>query len=530
MKSGVLTAATRRQVHVLVPALIAVAVRLPRVFHGLPYVAHPDEPVNYSVVHRMVADRSALPRFYDYPSLQYDIQGVAHGLLAGLRHVFGGHALADMGMAPGGGLGTNLALSSGAWILARAISVVIAAVGVALVVWIATRLTGSRRWGCIGGCLAAVSAIGVSTGSAFTPDALAGTTALAVVAMVVVLHAPAPALPTRRWALLTGVCLGLAVGAKYNNALLVGAVALAVLMLPAARRPRWADLGLLVATAAGVFLLTTPGVLLDWSAFMHGVRSVLDHYSAGHPGAEGDSLSANMRFLRTSEPVALVLAAIAVATVRRTTTWLLAAWAAAYFAAISLATVRFDRNLTPILGTVAILAAIGGQQLWRLARHQWQRRDDHPSRTVARRALVAAVVAVLVLPASVVQADLTISDLRLHLTDHLAPAREWVTDQVPAGSTVLFESYTPWIDPGHADLTAVFLVGSLPAGELDEYDIVVLTKSGSGRFLDQPGRYPTQVAAITDLRSRACDVRRHDSAGGEWVELVFLQCSGTEVA
>ena len=49
----------------------AAALRLVFLRWGLPYIYHPDEPINMVIVHRMIAASHLDPGFFQYPSLLY---------------------------------------------------------------------------------------------------------------------------------------------------------------------------------------------------------------------------------------------------------------------------------------------------------------------------------------------------------------------------------------------------------------------------------------------------------------------------
>jgi hypothetical protein len=515
--------ALARNWHLWSTALLAAMIRLPGVFHGLPYVRHPDEPVNYEVVHSMVVRRSPLPGFYDYPSLQYTVQAVVHAAYATFARLFGQGSLTGLDMPPGG-LGTNFTNSPGAWIAARLVTVCAAALGVALVAHLAARLSGSRSWGVVAGVLAAVSRIGITTGAVITPDALAGTTATAVVVLLVHRFTATVEAPSRRWTVLTGSCLGLAVGAKYNNVLLLILVAATVALLPASRRPTRAGIALLIGVSIGVGLLTTPGAILDVSTFTGNVRSVLDHYGTGHVGAEGNTLTTNLRFLRDSDPLAAVLAAVAVVGAvaqRRRAVGIVAGWVVVYFLAISAVTVRFDRNLTPVLGSLAVLAALGAQQLWRLLRATYDA-GDHRS---LRRAAAGVLVIALVVPAGVSQVDLAARAVRRAGGAHLATSAAWLGDRIPAGTSVLLDAYSPWVDTTTADVSYSRGLAIPSVAELEQFDTVVLTRSGWGRFLGLADQYPAEAARVMRLRADACRLDRYSEGTAYWIEVLRLDCS-----
>lgn len=517
---GDVRAFLQRRAHLLGVCTVALVLRLPGVFNGLPYVRHPDEPVNYRIFHGMVANRSALPHFYDYPSLQYDLQAVVHALVSGTGNLLGMWDSVDqLDLAPGRP-GANLALNSEPWVVARLVTVAVSLLGVAIVTGVATRLSGSRRWGTIAGLFAAVSGVGIATGFVITPDALAGTTAIAVLAMVLRLHGPGATAADRRWAVLTAVLFGLSVGAKYNNGVLAIAIVAGALLAPTALRPTARQLAALTAIAFGVFLLTTPAIIFDPRGFLRGLDRVLDHYSTGHPGYEGNVPASNLKALWGSDAVAVMLAAFGVVALRRSRpVVLLGGWVVVYFGFTSIAKVHFDRNLTPLLGAVAVLAALGGQRLWQLLRT--------PQPGLARPAAIAATVLTLA-PITLLRAGERFDEITHQLTDYQAEARTWLAGQIPAGSAVLTDYYTPWLEDGLYVRTDRYFVAQEPAEAIAEfattYDAIIITSDGSGRFLNDPSRYPEEAAVVEALRRDACDTVRFEDESGYWVEVHLQRC------
>ena len=511
---------TQRHMNILVPCLLALCLRLPGVFNGLPYVRHPDEPVNFRLFHKMVANRTALPRFYDYPSLQYDLQASVHAVVAGLGQLFGAWDSVDsLGMAPGRP-GSNLALNSASWVVARLVTVSVAVIGVAVVVRLATRLSGSRTWGAVAGALAATSGVGILTGFLITPDALAGTLAISFLAVVMRLHGPGATPADRRWVVHGAVLLGLAVGAKYNNGALLVALAAGVALAPAATRPTARQLAALAGLAGGVFLLTTPGIVFDFAGFIHGLDRVTDHYGKGHAGYEGNVPAANIGYLWSSDALAAALAITAAATLRRRHVAVLAGWVVVYFGFTSIAKVHFDRNLTPLLGSLAVLGALGGQRVW-----QWLR-TPRGSRS---RAMALALTLVVLAPLAVRHVTLRAQEVSYRLTDYQADARAWLTLQLSPGSRVLTDYYTPWLDERRYELTDRFFVAQESASAVaefaTEYDAVILTSLGSGRFVEDRSLYPQESAVIDSIRNSACRTVSFEDAGGYWIEVNFQHCS-----
>lgn len=509
--SKVRSAVVRRW-HILTPAAIAAALRLPAVFNGLPFVSHPDEPTNYGVFHDMVSARTPLPHFYNYPSLLFDLEAAAHGLVLGFEKLFVG-GVQSFGMVPGGGWGANVAESRLAWIIARLLVLTISVVGVVLAVRLTESLTQSRIAAFAAGLMAALSTISVASGSVITPDALAGTLALAAMASTVRVFrlTAGDDRGLRRWALLTGALLGLAVSAKYNTVVLALPIAVTLALVHRPMRLTWQHTTMIATAAIAAFVVATPGCILDSTRFLHDLRFEIDHYRTGHLGAEGNSFTSNLRFLWSSDGVAVAIALVGLALRRTRASLVLASWPVLYLLTIGFAKVRFARNLSPIVGVVAVLAACGANEVCK----------------VLRRRPVWAIAAVLLVVPAFMQLRTTVDALHKDLTDHQAAARTWLTAHVPEGQTVLAEFHTPWLDRQRWQVTNV---GS-SLDEVDaasDYDVVILTSGGVGRFLKDPSRYPDQVQQIADLRDQACRTEHYEDDFGYWVDVLVMSCSSDE--
>ena len=58
--------------------VLTVAVRLPGLAADLPFMHHPDEPVNLRVIDRMIGHSDPNPRFFKYPSLFLYLHAALH--------------------------------------------------------------------------------------------------------------------------------------------------------------------------------------------------------------------------------------------------------------------------------------------------------------------------------------------------------------------------------------------------------------------------------------------------------------------
>lgn len=253
----------------------------------------------------------------------------------------------------------------------------------------------------------------------------------------------------RRAALWCGVFAGLAAGTKYNAGLVILAGWAAVWLTPDTDGPRrWRAIGVMILAAALCFVAATPGVLFDTPGFLRDFGYEAHHVQTGHglvfvntgPGW-WYHLSHNLWFgLGAFLPVGALLC-LGVLFARRKTRlqpaslrpWLvLIAFAAPYFALISLAAVRFQRYDMPLLPILALGAGV----LFASMRARW--------------ALIpsAALLATLVLAQgdistmSAPRGDILV-DFRHYQEDPRDSVAAWFQKYVPPGASIGL-STPPW--------------------------------------------------------------------------------------
>jgi 4-amino-4-deoxy-L-arabinose transferase-like glycosyltransferase len=458
---------------VLVGALV---IRLVGVSWGLPYVYHPDEPTNYSVFHEMVHNRTLNPHFFNYPSLFFDINAFVHGIT--------GSGPLPMMESGANGFLTNSTPMLIARLVTVAFGVGIVAAGMGLA-WLITR---RRSTAVLAGVLCAIHPILVRNSRWVTPDTLAGFTAtLAVVAAVVVARSPR----TRNY-VLAGVATGLAVSAKYN--VVVVAVALVVAHV-IARRDRAVparNLAWAAGAALVTFFVTTPYALLSPHAFWHDVSFEYHHYQTGHAGAEGDAPLVNFEWLwgATGPFLLAVFGLPFVSSVVRRWCYIPGAFVVVYGVLVSAQSVRFERNLVPLLPSLlAVLAVVAVEVFDRIDARAW------------RYAAVALAVLLLSWPLA-----FAVRDTVHNLDPPQARARKWIASQLPQGATVVLEAYSPYVDPQQFHVVA-FDKDLLRGRDIERVspDAVIVTQSGSGRYLVAGNT--TDARRTRDwLRDHACDV------------------------
>ena len=180
-----------------------------------------------------------------------------------------------------------------------------------------------------------------------------------------------------RWVVLATVATGCACGAKYSGWPLVVPLAIAAWHLPTMdeRPARWRRVCLVLAAAVGVYLITTPGTLLQPTLFLHDLAFEVWHYShLGHGGytvTRGPvhfwRMTAYLStvLLSPNAPLALILALFALLGVRslwvqsRQLATLILSLPAIYLLYFAGQRVMIVRNLLMLVPLLTVLSARG---------------------------------------------------------------------------------------------------------------------------------------------------------------------------
>ena len=462
--------------------------RLWLVWAQLPAIYHPDEPANMERIEFIAHSGDLNPHFFNYPSLFLYLQAA----VSFDGPIFGWLIPGDRAVPPVTNvMGSSFAPSVYTVLLHRALSV---AFGVALiaVVWgIARRAFGGRLVPAVAAGLIALSPNLIEHSTYVTPDMLAAlTVSLVVLAALHVLDTGS----TRAY-VLAGLAVGLAVGAKYNAALAAVAIAAACALRLLRDRDWWSVRRLALAgVAAGVgFLVTTPYALLDHTAFLKGLEFERKHYATGHVGMQGDTPSFYAGVLFREELAITLPALIGIAVVlvagtraRRERAAVLLAFPLVYAAFVFTLPVRNDRTIMVVLPVLAVFAGVAVR--WVVERVRT--RLEQPARRPVGLALAALLAALVVAGFASGATGGTVSDARV-------AAAGWIEEHVPAGSHVVVESYSPWVDPARYRVEGMttLIRRDLPAGT----DYVVASHTMFGRFTDHRDQFPDQSARYDRL-------------------------------
>jgi 4-amino-4-deoxy-L-arabinose transferase-like glycosyltransferase len=474
---------------ILAVLAFAVAVRWSGLSYGFPLIVHPDEPRIADAALHVVDTGDPHPRTLLYPSFLVYLNAC----------VFAAVRAASSGPVE----------PATYYYWGRVATLAMALITVLIVYAAARRLAGFTA-AAAGAMITAASLLHASNSVLITTDVPMAMWTTAAVAAALAMLGPAAGTSWTRYAFV-GALVGLAVGTKYNAVVVAVAVACAHFV----REKRLgalvdARLAMAAAVSVAAFVFVTPYAVLDSRMFGDFLALQRDAYSLGHAGNE--SVGTSYAFYATALVDKLGAVALLSATVGLA--WLLlrdrgralvaASFPLAYFAFMGAYPVHFDRNMTALVPVLAILAGVGVAVIARAAAKLAAAGGDRAARLAA-----AAAAGTLVALAALPQAAATEAHMaRLALPDTRVLAKQWIEANLPAGSRIAREQYTPTLDTTRFDVVDLGYFGLGLSTDLESFDYLVASSGDYGRFFSPRTRYPDMHARYSEIFRRFPTVRR----------------------
>ena len=392
----------------------ALLLRLWGIGHGLPFVYNADENAHFVPRAIGMFDHSYNPEYFiNPPALTYLLHAVFF-----VR--WGGDGVQSAYAADPGDV----------FLVARIVSAVLGTAAVGLLAWAGTRLF-DRRVGLLAAALLAVAFLPVH----YAHFALNDVPTLAPLCLALVGVAGVLRKGTRLDYALAGAGLGLACATKYTAGIVLLALIAAAALGPGAAGVRVRGLALASVVAFGGFAVANPYALLDFGAFLDGLR---EQSSASADGGgklgltEDDGVAYYARSLAWGLGLIPALAAVGGAVllaVRRRAVALVLAPGPIVFLLFMGSQDRFFARwllpLYPILALLAAYAALAAAERAPAAMRRWA------------PALAAALLCGQGLVYSIH------NDRALARDDTRGQLRDWMVANIPEGSKIVIEPIAP---------------------------------------------------------------------------------------
>lgn len=300
--------------------------------------------------------------------------------------------------------------------------------------------------------------------------------------------------------ILAGLSIGLALSSRFFTAplglLLVAVDILWWFRAPETRRAFWLPALVGLAMAPIGFALTTPYFILDFQGAMTSLRIA---GRSTHAGADGLSRPENLVWYTTQAIPEIMtwpqyLLAIAGAGIvlfrRRRREWLVLGYLVLFVATITMHALHWARWLIPVLPVLSLLVGVA---LTALAERLFYTRR-------ARTTFIVAIVAVIVAwPAY----QVVLHDIRDSKPGTRVVAREWMIDNIPPGSRIIQEPYTPPLRGTDFDYTEHILslarMGTVDGFRDEGYEYMIVSDETYQRFYNEPDRYAEFIAFYEEL-------------------------------
>ncbi|MBI3380346.1 glycosyltransferase family 39 protein [Candidatus Gottesmanbacteria bacterium] len=466
----------------LLPILVlAFSFRIWGINRQLPYLYHPDEPIHEDNIVSIVENQPPNVYFFHYPSLFFNIQSLALNLFLKVSDITKYPLNPNIQRIVSG----NGYTSSPAIFLFGRMVTLLFSLGLIILIYMTTLLiTKDVKSALFSALLSAVSPVGIENATLITPDTMVGFFTMAAILSILILLKRG----STKYYLLSGLLVGLATSIKYNAIVLVPLVAITQF----ARRgfkgfiTDWRFYLSLVFVLIG-FFIGTPQMLTATGKFIGGIQIEMEHYSRGHPGAEGNSLFFYLSTLIKQETAAFLFFLISVFVVfqkKSKDLLIILLFIILYFVFISIYPVYFQRNLMPLLPPLYVLSAIGVTAIFnRLG----------PSFKPLITILAALLISISLTQAISVSLGMT--------TDKKIEARRWIEKNIPDNSNVIVESYGPWVDPGRIHVQGLeYLIDYDPQWYIShKVGYLIASEESYGRFFNDPHDYSGAIKSYEKI-------------------------------
>jgi 4-amino-4-deoxy-L-arabinose transferase-like glycosyltransferase len=489
--------------------LLGLTLRIWSIRFGLPYLYNSDEPVPVIIALRVIQTGNLDPQFFNWPSLLMYLNATVYygyfilGKWAGMFT-----SPADFPPPDIEAMAVGRAAMPEVWMLGRGISAIAGTLSVICVYMMARQMRQGRWTAWLAALIMAVDPINIRNSQLIRPDTLA-VLFLLLTALFALKIADAPRL---EYYLLGGVAAGLAAASKYNAGL--GFVALLAAHWYHFRTRAFFQRSILAAILAALiaFACAMPYAVLDPHRFLTlGILEDATHYSGGHAGAEGNTSIWYLTYLWSTQGWTLILALASILSIlykRDVKGIVLLSFPVIYYPFINHFIVRSEPMIMPVIPFLFILVASAPFQLTRLL--AVRRRIP----AVVTSAALLGIGCILVLPPLITAIA---NNRHLLQPDGREFARLWIDSNLPVGSRIALESYSPYADRNKFVIQGLYgLQEHTPEWYVDNgFEYLVFSQGMYDRYFLEPERYPAEVSRYKALFSRFQPVASFDQNGFE---------------
>ncbi len=489
-------------------AALGLGLRIWGINFGLPYTYAPDEPTHLSIALHIFKTGDLNPYWLNYPSLMFYLNALAYIPFFFIGKLFGALATpSDIPYPEILATGVGRAAMPSEFLLSRGLTAIFGTASIFLV-YLIGRESSRSKWAALAAALLfAVSPANVFNSHLIRPDTLA----VFFVLFSVFWARGILDEPNLRNYVLAGAGAGLAVSSKYNVGLILLPFVAAHFLSCGAPGLRRKELYIGIAASVFAFLLTTPFALLDSPRFFRDMGFEVAAQAEGHAGFEGNTAPWYLDFLWSSEGILTlcgVLQALYLFWTRSKNGIVVLVFPVIYFIFINQFIVRNDRTILPVIPFLDILAA-----MFLLSVFRWLNQTQY----LSRQAISAICIAIFAWMIFTPLQSAIASDARLNQTDSRETARVWIERNLPRGSRIALEAYSPYVDRQHFMVEGFDgLIDRPPDWYVQNgFEYLVFSYGAYGRFYENRALYSEFASRYDIFFSTFPQVMRFNDNGYE---------------
>ena len=461
--------------------LAAFFIRYKGITFGFPMITYHDEKKIVNRALNILETGDMNPHFFNYPTGYIYTQAALFGLM-------------DIGIKIAGDPDGIKNVDQTTIYFAGRFLTILLSIGTIFIVYIIGTLLAGRTGGLVAGVFTAFSFLHVSNSFLVTVDSPMAFWCMLSFLMALLIIEKGPKF---RYYVLAAIFAGFAVGSKYTAFIIVLPLIYAHLYSNSFSIKKSIDKKIILTLllVVLVFLLTTPYAILDFDTFKKDLFFESRHYSTDHPGAASAANSYKSYFLFLIDgfgliPFILSIFGIAYLMVKDKKKGLfLLIFPLLFFLFIGRYKVHFPRNL---LAIIPFLSIFGGL-LTAAAVDIFKRYRKSELKVLLLAGLVIFSMAGLY--GVYEQGGKSYKYVkRITLPNTRWESTLWINENLPAGSKIVLEHYTPRPDKKLFKLSYPGICGlKRVVSKLDQFDYIVASSNDYGRFFSNRKKYAKQI-------------------------------------
>jgi 4-amino-4-deoxy-L-arabinose transferase-like glycosyltransferase len=487
--------------------LLGFVLRLWGINFGLPYTYAPDEPTRMNVALTMLKTGDLNPHWLGYPHLAFYINAIGFFIYFLVGRLLGTFATpADIPYPQVVTIGVGKLAMPSEFLLSRGISVLFGTAAIVLVFLIGIQVSKRRAVGLISALLFAVSPAATANSHLISLDSYGVFFLLVAFYWIYALLDK----PTFKGYILAGIGTGLAFSGKYNVGLIGLTLVLVHFLVFGFADWKRKELYFAILFSGLAFALVNPFSVVDLGGFFRGLALASGSQSQ-FTGMANNSFRWYLGYLWNVEGWIIALAGIQAVRLLKTKSkegLAILSFPIIYLVFVSQFSVANDRTILPIIPFLDVLSAMLIVDLV-----DWLVNNTKFSCRAVEASIAIGLTWVIIQPLQVTAA----ADLRLTQIDGRETARRWLESNLPDGTRVAQEGYSPYLDTQRFVVQGVDTIIRHPPEwyRQNGFEDVIVSQGIYGRLFADPASYQREIEQYKQFFTSFSQVVRFDDNGYE---------------